>query len=83
MAKFYGTIQGNRGVATKTGSKNMLAAVRSYDGSVITNLYYNDKDELSIRIDIEEDSTSYGQHTYFNGTVDELTTCLTCWRANK
>ncbi len=42
MSKFYGQINGGRGTATRTGHQGIRASVQSYDGSVITELTYND-----------------------------------------
>ena len=72
MSAFYGCVQGNRGSATRGGSRasGFKASAQSYDGSVITYLSYNDKDELMVEICISESSSSYG-HQIFYGTFDE------------
>jgi len=82
MSKFYGTIQGNRGMATKGGSKSsgFKSSAQSWDGSVITNLRYEEiepnKEMLKIRIDLADDSRSSMGTTYFSGTLDELKECF-------
>lgn len=74
MAKYYGTVQGGRGEATKTGTKNsgILAAAQSYDGSVITEIREGSdgKDRIFIYIN-SEGSATYGR-MYFDGTLEEL-----------
>lgn len=69
MSKFYGMIQGNRGVATRGGSKNsgIKGSVQSWDGSCQTELWYNDSNELMIRLSISEGSSGYGSETLFSG----------------
>lgn len=45
MAKFYGTLYDpgcGRGSATKCGYTCMKSSAQSYDGSVITKVYYNE-----------------------------------------
>ena len=72
MSAFYGCVQGNRGSATRGGSRasGFKASAQSYDGSVITYLSYNDNDELMVEICVSEASSSYG-HRIFYGTFDE------------
>ena len=43
MAHFYGTVQGNRGEATRTGSKNsgMFAEAKGWDLGGTVNAFYN------------------------------------------
>ena len=45
MAHFYGSIQGNRGEATRCGSKNSGYTTRavSWEGTVLVNLFYNEE----------------------------------------
>ena len=49
MSKFYGMIQGGRGEATHCGHRFIKSAVQSYDGSVITELEYNEIGELLVK----------------------------------
>ena len=72
MAKFYGSIQGNRGAATRMGHQSIKSSVQSYDGSVITELSYNDEGKLMIDVCVDRNgSSSYG-HRVFYGTLDEF-----------
>ena len=73
MAKYYGTIRGGRGEATKTGtaSSGIKAAAQSYDGSVIVRMWDDGSGQDRIDISIGEGSTTYGR-TYFCGTLEEL-----------
>ena len=72
MSAFYGMVQGNRGSATRGGSRasGFKASVQSYDGSIVTYLSYNDKDELMVEICVSESSSCYGRQIFY-GTFDE------------
>lgn len=74
MSKFYGMIQGNRGAVTRGGSKNsgIRGSVQSWDGSCQTELWYNDSNELMIRLSISEGSSSYGSEILFNGRFTDF-----------
>lgn len=74
MSKLYGSIQGNRGAATRTGSSLMKSSVQSYDGSVITYMSY-DKDNLMVEVCVSDYSSSYGSRIFY-GTFDEYVTKL-------
>ena len=87
MGTFYGTIQGNRGEATRMGSKSsgFRASAQSYDGSVITELSYRDnedtKDEtLVISINLSDSSSSYYGKNYFYGTLEQLKECFSMYQ---
>jgi hypothetical protein len=71
MAKFYGQVGGNRGVATRTGSSNIKTAAQSYDGSIITKLSYNSENKLMVEICADDYSTSYGVRVFY-GTYEEF-----------
>lgn len=71
MAKFYGTLQGDRGAVTRTGNSFVRAAAQSYSGSVIHELSYNNEGTLMIRVDAQKDeSTTFGRLVFY-GTFDE------------
>jgi hypothetical protein len=72
MSAFYGCVQGNRGAATRGGSRasGFKSTAQSYDGSVITRLSYNNEDELMVTIEVSDYSSPYGT-TIFTGTFDE------------
>jgi hypothetical protein len=72
MSAFYGCVQGNRGAATRGGSRasGFKSTAQSYDGSVITRLSYNNEDDLMVTIEVSEGSSPYGT-TIFTGTFDE------------
>lgn len=71
MAKFYGTIQGNRGLATRCGNARLKSTAQSYDGSVIVILTYNTENELNVCIEIDDDSSDHGEK-FFEGSIKEL-----------
>lgn len=70
MAKFYGSIQGSRGAATRMGHSLIKSSVQSYDGSVITYLSY-DEDKLMVEVCVAKESTTYGRRIFY-GTFDEF-----------
>jgi hypothetical protein len=70
MAKLYGSIQGNRGAATRMGHSLIKSSVQSYDGSVITYLSY-DEDKLMVEVCVAKESTTYGRRIFY-GTFDEF-----------
>ncbi len=63
MSSFYGLIEGNRGAATRGGSKNsgFRASAQSYCGSVIVTLHYKDNEEkpenLRVRVGTNDRSS--------------------------
>ena len=73
MSKFYGMVRGNRGASTRGGSANsgFKSTAQSYDGSVITCLNYDQNNNLKVRIELAEGSTTYGD-VAFSGTFEEL-----------
>ena len=73
MAKFYGSVGGHRGVATRTGTSNIRTSAQSWDGSIITELSYNREDKLMVEVSVAKDeSTSYRGTRLFYGTLDEF-----------
>jgi len=75
MAKFYGQVTGHRSTATRTGTCNsgMKVSAQAWDGSVITRLWYNDKDELMVSIETSPYSEGWsGDRTLFSGKFDDL-----------
>lgn len=71
MSAFYGQVIGCAQTAgTRRGHHDIKVAAQSWNGSVITRLYYKDN-ELMCDLQIAEDSSAYG-YTVFNGTLAEL-----------
>lgn len=80
MSTFYGTVEGQRGPATRCGSRSsgIRTAAQSWDGSVIVNLSYSERDgedTLMVDINTSENSSAYG-HNIWNGTYDEFVRLL-------
>lgn len=71
MAKFYGTLQGNRGEATRCGTDRIDVSAQSWDGSVIVSLWYKE-DDLMVRIETSKRSTCYGDKTLYSGKFEDL-----------
>jgi hypothetical protein len=72
MSAFYGMVQGNRGIATRGGSRasGFKSSAQSYDGSIITYLSYDKDDNLMVTIEASDCSACYGR-TIFHGTYEE------------
>lgn len=74
MASFYATINADlsRTLATRRGSKYITTSTQSYNGSIITRMYYNEQDKLMIEIETTETSNScYGENRY-RGTFNQF-----------
>ena len=73
MSALYGSLRGCRQTITRTGSRNsgMKASLQSFDGSVIGYLDYGSNNQLKVRIELAEGSTTYGD-VAFSGTFEEL-----------
>ncbi len=72
MSAFYGMVQGNRGAATRGGSKasGFKTTAQSWDGSIITRMSYGDEGELMVEIEYAEGSATYGKQAFY-GTFEE------------
>ena len=64
MAHFYGSMQGNRGEATRMGTKDsgFYAHIRGWDVGVRVELYYNEETEKD-EIFIYKTGGSNGRHS--------------------
>ncbi len=79
MAKTYCTCIGMRGEATRCGGNDgVRVSAQSYDGSIIVRNYYNDDNELRVRVGTNEGSSCYTdwKSTDFNGTFEEFKALL-------
>ena len=70
MAKFYGSVVGNRGEATRCGHSRIKASAQSWNGSIVTELTYDEKNNLMVSICAGEGSTSLGSQIFY-GTFEE------------
>lgn len=73
MSEFYGTLEGNRGVATRCGtaSSGIKASVQSWDGSVQMRLCYDVDGEQALRVSMSNGSSFYGD-TVFDGSLERF-----------
>lgn len=78
MAKTYLTGWGCRGAVTRTGGNDGVhVAAQSFDGSIIVENWYNDKNELVVRVDTSERSSCYGDSYHsFTGSMKEFNDLL-------
>ena len=71
MAAFFGQVNGGRGTATRIGHRNIRTSAQSYDGSIQTELTYNDEGKLMVDVRTDDYSTSYGRRIFY-GTFEEF-----------
>ena len=74
MSRFYGQVEGMaRTRASRQGSDNshIRASVQSWNGSIITELYYDEADVLCIEVSSSEESSFRGRAVY-NGPVERF-----------
>ena len=72
MSKFYGTVVGaSQTSASRRGNHDIRVSAQSWDGSVITRLWYNDNEVLNVDVEIASGSSVYGQ-IIFSGTFEEF-----------
>ena len=85
MSRFYGTLQGNRGAATRCGTNDITVSAQSWDGSAITKLSYNNDKKLEVRISVSDHSSCgcYDSDEIFRGTFDEYKKVLTSYMRKK
>ena len=75
MSKFYGTLKGNRGEATRCGtvSSGIKVSAQSWEGSLIVHMgYCGSEAEPVVTLSIGEGSSSFGGREVFRGTLSEL-----------
>lgn len=77
MSAFYGTVEGQRGPATRCGSldSGIRASAQSWKGSVVINLHYMERYDsespLVVDVSTSDGSNAYG-HPAWSGTFDEF-----------
>lgn len=74
MSALYGSLQGCRGEATRTGSKNsgMRASVQSWNGSLVSYMDLDENDKPVITLKTSDGSSCIGFETIFRGSLEEL-----------
>lgn len=84
MSALYGSLIGNRGMATRLGTKasGIKVSAQSWSGSVITSMDLDKDDKPIVTLDITNNSSSRGWSSdeYFRGTLDELKEALTAFK---
>lgn len=71
MSKLYGQVEGHASTpATRCGSRYIKSSVQSNDGSVITQMQY-EEDGLKVGVYINDNSSFYGNCVFF-GSLEEL-----------
>jgi hypothetical protein len=76
MSMYYGTVQGNRGEATRCGSINsgIMATAQSWEGSVMVRMYTRDETGTTMcEIVAGRGSTAYPKgNTLYHGPLAKL-----------
>jgi hypothetical protein len=74
MSALYGSLQGCRGEATRTASKNsgIRASVQSWNGSLVSYMDLDENDKPVITLKTSEGSSGYGSEIIFRGSLEEL-----------
>ena len=72
MSHFYGKVKGNRGEATRGGSKasGYTAIAASWNGSVITELFVNSDGVDSARVYLDRWQGAGSHHMLYEGPID-------------
>ena len=74
MSAFYGQVEGmarSRGTRCGLYDSHISASVQSWEGSLTSELYYDENDELCVQVYHDTGSNMYGR-TKFRGTVDRF-----------
>ena len=72
MSAFYGTVIGSAPtIATRRGFKDIKVAAQSWDGSVITRMFYDKDGDLIVDLQLSDGSSTCGK-TIFYGTFSQL-----------
>lgn len=74
MANFYATINADlsQTLVTRRGHRYIKTSTQSYNGSVITRMYYNDQQQLMVEIDTSQESNiCFGENRY-RGTFNQF-----------
>lgn len=73
MAHFYGSLKGNRGTATRCGTKasGISASVQSWDGSVTVSLTFGSDGSPVLTIEGRDDSGTGGR-TIWHGALRDF-----------
>jgi hypothetical protein len=73
MARFYGSIQGDRGEATRLARSpsGLRASAQTWNGSVVTTVYGKDGEDY-VRIAVSGGSSAYGDHILYDGPMKAL-----------
>ena len=88
MSALYGTLQGCRGEATRCGTRasGIRVSAQSWNGSLITYLDQDEKDENpKVRLYVSDGSScsTWDSEKVFEGTLDELKEVLKDYRQKK
>lgn len=72
MAAFRGTIQGERGEASRLGHKGISAAVQSWQGAIETRLFHGGGNQIMAAIELVPHHGAGVRRTLFCGPLADL-----------
>lgn len=74
MSRYYGTLKGNRGLATRQGTSDsgLKVSAQSWNGSLITYIHDGPNDQEPIFDLMVSTGSELVGHTIFSGTLNEL-----------
>lgn len=73
MSTFYGQVKGNAvsyGTRTGTAKSGIKSTVQSWQGSIITSMYYDAAGQLRVSVEVSQTSNCWGT-PIFDGTMEE------------
>ena len=74
MANFYGTVQGNRGAASRLGHRDLRVTAQSYEGNIIVELIKTEEgDKVSLSVQSHyTDTGTYKATLLYHGFIKDL-----------
>lgn len=73
MSRFYGTLQGNRGRATRQGIRDLRTIAASWKGCIVVDLYIDGQDRDCFRISQDRWQGSGRFEVIAEGVIGETT----------
>ena len=71
MARFYGTVHGARGPASRLGHRDLHVTAQSFAGDIVVDMWRDDEDNEQVSISCRQHSGN-GGYCLYNGKVKDL-----------
>lgn len=72
MARFYGTVQGSRGEATRLGHSELYVTAQSFSGDIVVKMHRGKDDIDRVHIYARDHSGGGYGHTLYQGAVKDI-----------